>query len=753
VIGEAGMKRRDFVAGLLGSTLARGAPANRRPRLLITEQDALTGLSLLKSRYAAGARPSNDLPGWALSWLLTQQDSFAERALAEMRASHPPVGGRASRTWIDYVRWSLAFDWLYVFAGFDSALKDRIAGELADAAVGMLASPDLSNPGQVSYHNYSVRYLAFAAFPLAAVAGHGDLDRRCDRLRGQYERALENVLDLTDFVTPGGSYHESLDYMRITWASLVLMAELQRTSTGVDPAESHLLFRNIGATYLYKVLPDGTASRENDQEWPALDSRDTALLGYAVNRFKDRYSAWILRKSRFCVQEWILPVLEFLWNDPEVIPHDPALATKSELPRQRYFPGVGQLVMRSGWKRDSTWIEFDCGPYFAKHQHVDQNQFTIYHSGYLAIDSGADYTEIESPHYLNYYRRTVAHNSVLVYDPTEKFFWGESRLAAANDGGQRMDSSRYWNTVRSRADFDRTRDLWDIGAMRTIHYEPGSYHYALGDATNAYSRKKLRRFTRELVYWPAQDLLFVFDRVVSTDPAFHKAWLLHGVNEPVVDSKSRTFRFHDGNGELLVHSLLPREHTVTSRGGAGNEFFTPSNDHGGEWGSGENWPLDPAGGGSLPAEPRLRQMWKIFYGDNISALEKSNRKNVVPGAWRIEVSPAKAAEEDLFLHVMEIGDRGTTGRRRVEFVDGINFTGAAVQGGPAILFGTAGPAIAEGEVALPSFGGEALLITSLQPDSAYEVNGRRVTSNGKGTVRMDPIPQGRVRIALVQSRK
>src|SRR5262249_29467568 len=151
------------------------------------------------------------------------------------------------------------------------------------------------------------------------------------------------------------------------------------------------------------------------------------------------------------------------------------------------------------------------------------------------------------------------------------------------------------------------------------------------------------------------------------------------VNEPVVDPLGRNFRFHHGNGELLVHCLLPRERTVTPRGGAGNEFFTPGDDHGGEWGSGENWPLDPAEGGPLPSDPRLRRMWKTFYGDDISALEKSNRKNVVPGAWRIEVSPSRPAEEDLFLHVMEIGDRGTTGRRRVELIDGVNFMGAAAQ--------------------------------------------------------------------------
>ena len=90
--------------------------------------------------------------------------------------------------------------------------------------------------------------------------------------------------------------------MRITWASLVLISELQRTTMGVDPAHHFSMFRNIGNTYLYKLLPDGTPSREGDNEYPVLDSRDNALLGYAVNRFKDPYSAWLLRKSGFCVK-------------------------------------------------------------------------------------------------------------------------------------------------------------------------------------------------------------------------------------------------------------------------------------------------------------------------------------------------------------------------------------------------------------------------------------------------------------------
>jgi hypothetical protein len=672
------------------------------------------------------------MEGWALSWQLIQDDTFAERALAEMRTKHVAAKGKPSRSWVDYTRWSLAFDWLLPYRGFDRALKDRVAGELKDGAAAMIATPDFSDPGELSYHNYAVRYLALAAFTTAAVEGYSDSN---STWRDKIAKGLANILETTNVVSPDGSYHESMDYMRITWASLTLLAELARTTTGMDPAHQFPVFRNMGPTYLYKLLPDGTPSREGDNEYPVLDSRDTAVLGYAVNRFKDPYSAWLLRKSGFFAKQWVIPVLEFLWDDPEVVPLNPALTSEETLPRHRYFAGVGHLVMRNGWKPDSTWIEFDCGPYFSKHQHLDQNQFTIYHGVYLAIDSGADYTDTESPHYLNYYRRTVAHNSVLVYDPAEKSFWSDNVLPAANDGGQRMDSSRYWNTIRSPQDWNRTRDIWDLGSMVIVDYVPGQYYYAMGDASNAYSREKLRRFTREILYVPGDELLFVFDRVVSTDPSFRKAWLLHGVSQPTVDHDSgtapqatqdfrnaKTFRFADGSGEVLVHSLLPKERVVTRRGGKGNEFYAPGDDHGGVWGSGENWPLEPPEGAPLPEDPKLRRMWKLFWGEDFTKILSSNRKNVVPGSWRVEVSPVVSAEEDIFLHVLEIGDAGKTGHRRTELLDGVNVQGAAFERGPIVLFSTGAAIVNSGELSLPDLACESLIITSLQPNGAYELN-------------------------------
>ena len=90
----------------------------------------------------------------------------------------------------------------------------------------------------------------------------------------------------------------------------------------------------------------------------------------------------------------------------------------------------------------------------------------------------------------------------------------------------------------------------------------------------------------------------------------------------------------------------------------------------------------------MPQDPKLQHMWKTFWGSDFSKISPSNRKNVVPGAWRIEVSPSVPAEEDFFLHVFEIGNIGATGKKRVELIDGVNFFGAASESGPFVLFST-----------------------------------------------------------------
>jgi hypothetical protein len=714
--------------------VAQPAPI-QRPRMLIAEKDPFSSLAMLKARYAKGARPSDDLAGWALSYVVTGDESFARRAVEQMRTTHPATRG-GSNLYVEYMTWSLAFDWLYGWPGFDGALKDRVAGELVDQAQKMMALQSLADPSQASYHNHTVRELATAVFPLAAVEGHPSVEARAAPLRAAAARALDNILETTELVDPEGGYHESMDYMRITWAPLALMAELRRTTTGEDPARRFGVFRSMGPTYLYKVLPDGSTARDDDNEFPHLDAVDSIVLGYAVHRFKDPFAAWFLGRSGWLPEPWRIPFLQFLWGDDTVEPRDPALASAGELPRERLFPGIGHVILRDGWGPDATWIEFSCGPYFAKHDHLDTNQFQIYHKGYLALDTGADYTETESPHYLNYYRRTIAHNTMLVYDPGEKFFWSENRWPAANDGGQRMDSSRFWNSVRSWEDWRRTRDLWDRGHIEAFDPVPGRYTYVRGDGTGAYHPTKVERFVRDLAWLPRTRVLFVLDRVRSTDPSFRKAWLLHGVAEPKVEGgeaprdagQGGTSRpdatlatFEDGQGRLRVHTILPLERDVIARGGPGWEFWTPGDERGGAWGSGQNWPLDPPEGGPLPEDPYLNKMWKTFWGEDLTRLQRSNRRAVVPGSWRIEVSPRAPARDDVFLSALEIGDRGAAPLRIEPVVLGKGLAGAVVAGETAVLLATTFAPLEEGEATLPDVPSASLLVTGLVPRASYDL--------------------------------
>jgi hypothetical protein len=161
---------------------------------------------------------------------------------------------------------------------------------------------------------------------------------------------------------------------------------------------------------------------------------------------------------------------------------------------------------------------------------------------------------------------------------------------------------------------------------------------------------------------------------------------------------------------------------VTRRGGPGHDFYTPGDDHGGAWGTGENWPLEPQEGGPLPQDPKIQHMWKTFWGDDFSKISPSNRKNVVPGAWRIEVSPSLPTEEDFFLHVFEMGNIGTTGKKRMALINGVNFLGAASETGPVVLFSSSDSAAQGGEVSLPDLACDSLIASGLLPDVMYELS-------------------------------
>jgi hypothetical protein len=112
----------------------------------------------------------------------------------------------------------------------------------------------------------------------------------------------------------------------------------------------------------------------------------------------------------------------------------------------------------------------------------------------------------------------------------------------------------------------------------------------------------------------------------------------------------------------------------------------------------------------------------MFWGDDFEKILSSNRKNVVPGAWRIEVSPSNSAEEDHFLHALEIGDEGKTGQKAPVLIDGANFQGVVFEHGALVLFSSIGPGVINGEASLPDLAFDSIIITGLEPNAVYEID-------------------------------
>ncbi|MBN2289554.1 MAG: hypothetical protein JXQ83_09505, partial [Candidatus Glassbacteria bacterium] len=214
-------------------------------------------------------------------------------------------------------------------------------------------------------------------------------------------------------------------------------------------------------------------------------------------------------------------------------------------------------------------------------------------------------------HRPNYFARTIAHNTVLVYDPEEKFDYGK----VVNDGGQ------VWPTSTRQAGREIEGSQWDKGDITAFETNRW-YSYVCGDATSAYSPAKLELFTRQFLHIQP-DVFVIFDRVAATDPGFQKYWLLHTVNEPELEGTLAGVR--EREGRLFCKTVLPEQARVRKVGGPGHEFEV----------FGRNYP------------PAL-----TYY-----PLESGEEW----GSWRIEVLPTESSKEHFFLHFLIAGDRSLDG--------------------------------------------------------------------------------------------
>lgn len=326
------------------------------------------------------------------------------------------------------------------------------------------------------------------------------------------------------------------------------------------------------------------------------------------------------------------------------------------------------MISRTGWDDDCAMAEMKIGEhYFGNHQHLDAGSFQIYYRGPLAIDSGSYQGSAggyNSPHNKNYFKRTIAHNSLLVYDPNEVFacwnYGGADKTEfARNDGGQRMPGDR-WESCRSFADL--LSEDYTVGEVLAHGFGPEAqkpeWTLLQGDISKAYSSKvecARRSFVFLNMKTDSDDVpaaMVVYDRVRSSDPSFKKYWLLHSIEEPQLSKTDFTItRTKNGDsGRLHCNVLLPEADNLSIEkvGGAGKEFYV----------FGENYP------NFATTRP-----------------DPCNER----GAWRVELSPVSPNQEDCFLNVIQVSDRGLKKDLPVSRICGEGAEGALV-GNRGVVF-------------------------------------------------------------------
>ncbi len=478
---------------------------------------------------------------------------------------------------------------------------------------------------------------------------------------------FRDYIPARNFIYSGHNYHQGTGYVSVRFVNdLISLFILDKMGAGAvyDPAQQFVLY-----DFIYRRRPDGQVLPAGDVNPGNRKTPNSYAMPamFAASYYNDRYIAneYFRRPS---VEPHLL-MMELLWRDFDLEPKSP-----DDLPLTRYSgTPFGWMIARTGWDKDCVIAEMKVNENFVgNHQHLDAGSFQIYYKGPLAIDSGAYQGSsggYNSPHCKNYFKRTVAHNSLLIYDPQEKFAcWnyggGDKTEFAANDGGQRMPGDR-WDTCRSFKSL--LSDDYTVGNVLAHSFGPDldvpEYSYLKGDITSAYS-DKVKDVRRSFVFLNLKDStvpasLVIYDHVVSSDPGFRKFWLLHSIEEPSVDGTEFTVaRTMDGDSGMLKNTvLLPEKDNVsiTAVGGPGKEF----------WVFGTNYP-NAATSRPDPANER--------------------------GEWRVEVVPVNPSAEDCFLNVIQVADNSCRSFNDVRRIDGDKVAGAMISD-RVVIFGRDGQAL------------------------------------------------------------
>jgi hypothetical protein len=601
-----------------GLAAARHAVAREHPRLLGSREQLRSLARQRETEYQRVRRISADEKTEIYAWILSASLVAAiegDRELARkvqaramtmvngpIRIGHMPFG-------TDLALCGVAFD--LCREAWPEADTRRLC-EYVDKTVDGNVNSELA-----VFHNAWYGYKNWG-IGLAAYATYYEHERAPALLRGLEQDYRTRAAPALELAGAGGGWAEGyyIQYWLYEW---LFFCEVARRCEGLDYfVLAPRFYRERALASAFETYP-GLSEHHSRRCIPMGDGggrtfggdRDKTLNArrLLINRFRDdplhqAVHAFNETTPRSSVGTYAYK--DFLWHDPSVPRGD-----LKQLPLSHVSRGPGFVYARSSWDEDATHFFFKCGDRFTAHQHLDVNHFLLYKHAELAGDGG-HYDEFGSSHDVNYHLRTIAHNTVLVKDPDERWPAIRAGKVTANDGGQHHAWQHHNGAATDPADWLRQKAQLHIAELLAVE-DRGNYLYVAGDGTRAYSSRKLRLFTRQIVFLRPNTLV-IFDCITSTRPDFKKTWLLQAMRTP--ERSGPHWVVTHGQGRLFVQNLLPRE-----------------------------------------TEARLVTGKDLYVLDGKEYPPK--RQTGPAPECRMEIVPVRPAVEDFFLHVLTAADART----------------------------------------------------------------------------------------------
>ena len=661
----------------------------------------------------------------SLAWLLTAQDKYRQGVLTyvDMLLASPLPAGNEWSMGGRVAAMGLVYDWLFDLMGSENVpaalgtgtyrpllaqrIKDTIAAENTPIAGDHLVATmcggkqhlrDTSTvfdceqkpvyehwnrDGQPSVANYYVSGHAFSAVTntalglLAIAEEHPEVVPMIETAYAHFDKGF---MAARAAISADGGHQMGFAYGVSSIPERLLMwrtALDNRDGTPLLQADwqAQLLY-----PYLYGLRSDGLFPASGDNYDLSVRNPLVGQLSRGVASAGRDGVAWSFYREQVGRRTYQNDeILERLFWPAEVAP-----VPIASLPLARHFRVSGQVVMRDTWDyANATLLDFKSSSFAAQnHQHADQNSFALYYKAPLLLDTGL-YDTYESVHWWNYYTRSVAHNTITVYDTAddtaELLINGAKGLS--RDGGQWM---------QPRQQNYPTIDEIQPGGVNAldgiVRYEnTPEYTYSSGNASKAYSATRLDRdngfvrqvlFLRKPAFWP-KPVTVIFDSVRSKR-GLPATFLLHTAQDPAANTASssnlgdgryrlgystgqrRIATVRNGGGMLIVQTVLPENAVVHKVGG-----FDPDGTQCRQM-SPVTANLQLANSGDCRFMVRRRQadgsdLW--FNHPPNKSEQKTSNEDV--GSWRLEVTAATAPAvnaAEYFLHTLFVANNdGATG--------------------------------------------------------------------------------------------